>query len=81
MTVNEPRRDNAPPQQPFWSSRRLTRALVLAAAVLGLVYLFRDQALGEGAPLLLLLLVCVGMHFFMHRGHRGGSSGHKDGHE
>ena len=32
-------------------------------------------------PLLLPLLICVGMHFFMHRGHDGhhGQGGDRDG--
>lgn len=81
MTANEPRPDSAPPQRGFWSSPRLPRALVLAAAALGLVYLLRDRALDEGTPLLLLLLLCAGMHLFMHRGVGDGSSGARGGRE
>lgn len=78
MTMNEPRRDGPPPQRGFPLPRGVTRVLFPAAAVFGLVYLFRDQAFGESAPLLLLLLICVGMHFFMHRGHGSASTGDKE---
>ena len=30
-------------------------------------------------PLILILGVCVGMHFFMHGGHGGGHGSHHDG--
>lgn len=49
----------------------------LALAAIFLWFEHRAHALGA-LPLLLPLLICVGMHFFMHRGHSGG---HKHGGE
>lgn len=45
----------------------LILAIVAAAALLG--WEFRDLLLGSDALVFLLLFACLGMHFFMHRGH------------
>ena len=52
----------------------LTLCVFLFIAGLFLWLEHRAHLLGA-LPLLLPLLICVGMHFFMHRGH-GGHSGH-----
>jgi len=58
----------------FWRSPAgLTLGVFLAVGVLFLVLEHSAHLLGAW-PLLLLLL-CGGMHFFMHRGH-GGHGGH-----
>ena len=57
-------------------------ALCTFLAVAGVLLWIEHRAHVLGAlPLLLPLLICVGMHFFMHRGHggHGGHGGH-DGH-
>ena len=41
--------------------------LLMGGAVLG--YEYRALILSSGALLILPLLLCFGMHFFMHRGH------------
>ena len=66
----------APPVPPFWRSR--AGAYLIVALVLGgllLAYEHRIHILASGWLLLLPLLICVGMHFFMHGGH-GGRGGH-----
>jgi fatty acid desaturase len=50
------------------SGTRVALAVLLAAALLLLVLEHRAHLLGA-IPLLLILLVCVGSHFLMHRGH------------
>ena len=63
----------APPS--FWRSRAgiyLIVALVIGGLLLG--YEHRIHILGS-SWLLWLLLVCAGMHFFMHGGHGGHGSG------
>jgi fatty acid desaturase len=64
----------------FWRSPAgLTFGVFLAVGALFLVLEHGAHLLGAW-PLLFLLL-CGGMHFFMHRGH-GGHGGHgSDGHE
>lgn len=59
----------------FWRSRAgayLIVAITIGGLMLG--YEHRVHLLGSGLLLWLPLLICVGMHFFMHRGH-GGHSG------
>lgn len=54
-------------------------ALCVFLAIAGIFLWVEHRAHVLGAlPLLLLLLICVGAHFFMHRGH-GGHSGHDGG--
>lgn len=71
--------DDQPKEQSFWRSRSGI-TLIVALAVIGflLVYEHRAHIPGSGLLILLLLLVCLGMHFFMHGGHGGhGSDGDK----
>ncbi|SDY81874.1 DUF2933 domain-containing protein [Citreimonas salinaria] len=44
-------------------------AVVLGALVLG--YEYREAIFTSGLLLYLPILLCLGMHFFMHRGHKG----------
>jgi hypothetical protein len=54
-------------------------ALGVFLAVAGIVLWAEHRAHILGAlPLLLLLAACLGMHFFMHRGHGGHRGGRND---
>lgn len=54
-------------------------ALCVFLAIAGLFLWVEHRAHVLGAlPLLLPLLICIGMHFFLHRGH-GGHGGHGGG--
>lgn len=53
-------------------------ALCIFLATTGVFLLFEHRIHLLGAWPLLFLLVCGGMHFFMHRGH-GGHGGHRGG--
>lgn len=53
-------------------------AICVFLAVAGVLLLFEHRIHLLGAWPLLFLLVCGGMHFFMHRG-RGGHGEHKGG--
>lgn len=70
----------APPSGGFWRSRAGFVLIVFAAtAGLLLVYEHRAHLLSGTALLLGFLAICVGSHFFMHRGHGGhGSHGERD---
>jgi len=60
----------------FWRSRAgiyLIVALVISGLLLG--YEHRVHILGSNWLLWLPLLLCVGMHFFMHGGHGGHGRG------
>ena len=64
----------------FWSSRTgisLIVALLLGGLMLG--YEHRVHILGSDWLLWLPLLLCVGMHFFMHGGHGGHGGKHGRG--
>jgi hypothetical protein len=51
--------------------------IVLGAAVAGLLLLEHRAHLLGTSPLLVLLIVCIAAHFFLHRGHgRGGGHEH-----
>lgn len=67
---------DAPTQVPsFWRSRvgiYLIVALVIGGVML--IYEHRIHILGSAWLLWLPLLLCVGMHFFMHGGHGGHGS-------
>lgn len=65
---------------PFWKSRFGT-ALIVFLVIGGLLmaYEHRVHLLGGNLLPILLLLVCIGMHFFMHRGHGGHGGGNSDG--
>ncbi len=73
MTRDRPSESEAHPE----TSRRkwlpLAVALAIAAVVLGWEY--RETLYPLLASPLLFLLVCVGMHFLMHRGHGGHGGG------
>ena len=66
------------PQQParaapFWRTRSglyLIGALAVGGLILG--YEYRAAIFASGLLVWLPLLLCVGMHFFMHRGHGSG---------
>jgi len=63
----------------FWKSRAglyFIVALVIGGVMLG--YEHRVHILGSDWLLWLPLLICLGMHFFMHGGH-GGHGGHGSG--
>ncbi|MDZ4094391.1 MAG: DUF2933 domain-containing protein [Paracoccaceae bacterium] len=66
-----------PPVPGFWRSRTgvsLIVVLLLGGLLLG--YEHRIHIFGSDWLLFLPLLICVGMHFFMHGGHGGhGGSG------
>jgi hypothetical protein len=69
------------PQSPtsFWTSR--AGAVLIAFLAIGgllLAYEHRVHLFTGNAVLLALLVLCVGMHFFMHGGH-GGHGGGGDG--
>ncbi|WP_370206764.1 DUF2933 domain-containing protein [Pararhodobacter marinus] len=69
----------APPS--FWRSRAGIYLIVaLAAGGLLLGYEHRVHILGSGLLIWLPLLLCVGMHFFMHGGH-GGHGSHGKGND
>lgn len=62
----------------FWKSRAgIVLIGFLAVAGLMLAYEHRVHLFTENALLIVLLALCVGMHFFMHGGH--GGHGHDDG--
>ena len=68
--------DNPPRPPSFWKSRAgiyLIVALVLGGLLLG--YEHRVHILGSGLLIWLPLLLCIGMHFFMHGGHGGHGKG------
>lgn len=73
--------DNAPDQSSraqgsFWRSR--FGAVLLAFLVIGgllMAYEHRVHLFSGNLFPILLLLVCIGMHFFMHRGHGGHGGG------
>lgn len=54
----------------FWGSR-YSYGLIVIGAVAGYFLLIEHQAHVVDALPVLLLLVCLGMHSFMHHGHRG----------
>ncbi|MEX2451479.1 MAG: DUF2933 domain-containing protein [Rhodospirillales bacterium] len=74
MTNNRPMngpRAEEEPKRSFWNTPAgfvLCVFLVIAGALIWMEH--RAHILGAW-PLLLPLVICVGMHFFMHRGHGG----------
>lgn len=78
MAVQEhdEREDKPVAVAPFWKSRSgtyLVVTLVLGGLLLG--YEHRIHIFASNWIIWLPLLICVGMHFFMHGGH-GGHGGH-----
>ncbi|MDV7143010.1 DUF2933 domain-containing protein [Tropicimonas sp. TH_r6] len=71
---NHSEQSHRPPS--FWRSRAgiyLIVALVVGGTLLGIEH--RVHILDSGLLVWLPLLLCVGMHFFMHGGHGGHGSG------
>lgn len=70
--VHHDQSEHAPRPSSFWRSRAGIY-LIVALAVGGLLlgYEHRMHILGSGLLIWLPLLLCVGMHFFMHGGHGG----------
>jgi hypothetical protein len=60
----------------FWNSRPAWLLIMALAAVAPYLWLTHRAHILEVLPLMLPLLICVGMHLFMHRGH-GGHRGHR----
>jgi heme/copper-type cytochrome/quinol oxidase subunit 4 len=79
MRAHEHSSDDAEPgkerKRPFMRTPTgLALCVFLAAA--GMLLWFEHRAHVAGAlPLLLPLAICLGMHFFMHRGHGGHGGG------
>ncbi len=75
-----PSRDHAPqlPRRRFWRTG-LGRAAIISAAAVGALVLWENREAILASDLLLWapLLLCVGMHFFMH-GRHGGHGRHGD---
>lgn len=79
-TPNKNEAASKPPTEPEESKSHTRRnwlplaiALVIGAGILGWEY--RDALYPLLGSPLLFLLVCVGMHFLMHRGHGGHGGG------
>ncbi|MFZ5790100.1 MAG: DUF2933 domain-containing protein [Pseudomonadota bacterium] len=73
--------ENGDEVRPFWRSRGGIVLLVfLAIGAFLLLSEHRTHILTSNGFLLLLLIACVGMHFFMHGGHgRESAGGHDHG--
>jgi hypothetical protein len=62
-----------PPSKSSFLASPFGWALCTFLLVAGILLWIEHRAHVLGAlPLLLPLLICIGMHFFMHRGHGGG---------
>lgn len=76
---DHPRQDQpqyGPPRERRFLSSPFGWALCTFLLVAGVLLWIEHRAHILGVlPLLLPLLICIGMHFFMHRGH-GGHGGH-----
>lgn len=65
-----------PPRQSFWKSRAgVAMMIFLAVAGLLLAYEHRVHIFTGNGVLIALLVLCVGMHLFMHGGHGGHGHG------
>ncbi len=76
MNDHEHSRNQPPSMGGFWRSRTGV-VLIIFLAVVGLLLAYEHRVhifTGNGV-LIALLILCVGMHFFMHGGH-GGHGGH-----
>lgn len=64
----------------FWNTPAGFAVCVFLAIAGVLIWLEHRTHILGALPLLLPLIICVGMHFFMHRGHSGhhGSGGGQD---
>ena len=73
---------NDNPHGPSNSSRRspasIALLIVTGAIGAGLLFGHREHLLSGDGLLIILLLVCVGSHFFLHGGHGHGGHGEHD---
>ena len=66
------------PSPPFWRSRVGVAFLIfLGVAGFLLVYEHRAHVFTGNGILIGVLVLCVGMHLFMHGGHGGHGGGHR----
>jgi hypothetical protein len=73
MSEHEHSTRGTPPSGSFWRSRAgIVLIAFLAVSGLLLTYEHRAHVFTGNGILIVLLLVCVGMHLFMHGGHGGG---------
>jgi hypothetical protein len=79
MSEHNPSRHRSPLSGNFWTSRagRVLIAFAAVAALL-LVYEHRVHLFTGNGLLVVLLALCVGMHFFMHGGHGGHGGGNRN---
>jgi hypothetical protein len=61
----------------FWNTRTAWLVVVALAAVAPYLWLTHRAHILQVLPLMLPLLICVGMHLFMHRRHAS-HGGHRD---
>ncbi len=77
MTDDRSTTESEEPRRPFWNTPA-GFVLCVFLAIAGFFMWLEHRAHILGAlPLLLPLAICLGMHFFMHRGH-GGHGGGRD---
>jgi hypothetical protein len=80
--MSEPERPGGPPasREAFW---RTPAGLVAATAggtlAIWMVYQHRLHVFSSDALPILVVVLCVGMHLVMHRGHAGGPRRHHHG--
>ena len=73
MSDHDHSRHQPEPTGGFWTSRTgVVLIAFLAVAGLLLTYEHRAHVFTGNGILIVLLLVCAGMHLFMHGGHGGG---------
>ncbi len=80
MNEDDQSRSQQEPVVGFWKSRTGI-ALIVFLGIAGLVlsYEHRDHIFSEYGVLVVLLVLCVGVHFFLHGGHGGhGGDGNRD---
>ncbi len=77
MNHDHSQHDSAP--KGFWSSR-YSIGLIVMGGIAAYFLLSEHRAHFFGALPFLLLLACMGMHVFMHRGHRGHGEGRGHNH-
>lgn len=65
-------------RKPFLGTPSGLALCVFLAAAAVFLWLEHRAHLAGTLPLLLPLLVCIGMHFFMHRGHGGHGGGRRE---
>ena len=76
MREHNPFKRGSPPSGSFWWSRASVVLIAFAAvAALLLGYEHRVHLFTGNGLLVVLLALCIGMHFFMHGGHGGRGGG------